>query len=81
MAQVDATAGPTRQSFNTPEEALEAVRSGRVRTAQVAIPKEVFRMPRNKNFDIPGIGNVRATLRADGKYYVTQGGRTFRVDE
>ena len=79
--QIDQTAGPTRQAFDTPEEALDAVRSGRVSTAQVAIPKEVFRMPRSKDFDIQGVGKVRGTLRADGKYYVTQGGKTFRVDE
>ena len=80
MGQVKATAGPTRQAFNSDAEALEAVRSGQVSSAQVAIPKEVFRMPKSKEFNIDGL-RLRGTLRADGKYYVTQGGKTFRVEE
>ena len=79
-AQIDATAGPVRQSFDTDEDALEAVRSGRAGSASVAIPKEVFRMPKNKEFNIGGL-RLRGTLRADGNYYVTQGGKTFRVEE
>jgi hypothetical protein len=80
-SQISETAGPTRRAFETEQEALDAVRSGQVSTGIPGIPKDVLNMPKNKVFNIDGIGSVRGILRNDGKYYVTQGGRTFRVEE